>query len=102
MTEAEWVDYDYECLQQAEDLRKIRLLNQDWEYLKRKGFIWRGIHGNCYKPESIKDNHLKNILNYCKTNYRPVEQIEALQNLWYERMNKQPLTLEEIENDRQS
>jgi hypothetical protein len=39
MTEAEKVDYDCECLQQAEDLRKIRLLNQDWEYLKRKGFI---------------------------------------------------------------
>ena len=34
MSEAEWVDYDYECFQQAEDLRNIRLLNQDWEYLK--------------------------------------------------------------------
>ena len=34
MSEAEWVDYDYECFQQAEDLRNIRLLKQDWEYLK--------------------------------------------------------------------
>lgn len=89
MSEAEWVDYDYECFQQAEDLRNIRLLNQDWEYLKSKGFIWRDIHGNCYKPKSIKNNHLKNILNHCKTHYRPVEQVEALQNLWYERLNQQ-------------
>ena len=86
MSEAEWVDYDYECFQQAEDLRNIRLLNQDWEYLKSKGFIWRDIHGNCYKPKSIKDSHLKNILNYCKTNYRPVEQIMALKELWNKRM----------------
>lgn len=89
MSEAEWVDYDYECFQQAEDLRNIRLLNQDWEYLKSKGFIWRDIHGNCYKPKSIKDSHLKNILNHCKTHYRPVEQVVALQNLWYERLNQQ-------------
>ena len=93
MSEAEWVDYDYECFQQAEDLRNISLLNQDWEYLQSKGFIWRDIHGNCYKPKSIKDSHLKNILNHCKTHYRPVEQVEALQNLWYERLNKQPLNL---------
>lgn len=39
MSEAEWVNYDYECFQQAKDLRKIRLLNQDWEYLQSKGFI---------------------------------------------------------------
>lgn len=75
------------------DLSNIRLLNQDWEYLQSKGFIWRDIHGNCYKPKSIKDNHLKNILNHCKTHYRPVGQVEALQNLWYERLNKQPLNL---------
>ena len=46
MSESEWADYDYECFQQAEDLRNIRLLNQDWENLKSKGFIWRDIHGN--------------------------------------------------------
>ena len=86
MTEAEWIDDDYECFQQAEDLRKMRLLNQDWEYLQSKGFIWRDIHGNCYKPKSIKDNHLKNILNHCKNHYRPVEQIKALQELWNKRM----------------
>lgn len=93
MSEAEWVDYDYECFQQAEDLRKIRLLNQDWEYLKRKGFLWRDYYGHTFKEKSISNRYLKNILNYCKTHYRPVEQVEALQNLWYERLNKQPLIL---------
>ena len=86
MSEAEWVDYDYECFQQAEDLRNISLLNKDWEYLKNNGFIWRDFQGNVYKSKTIKDKHLKNILNYCKTHYRPVEQINALQDLLNKRM----------------
>ena len=86
MSEAELVDYDYECFQQAEDLRNISLLNKDWEYLKNNGFIWRDFQGNVYKSKTIKDKHLKNILNYCKTHYRPVEQIKALQDLLNKRM----------------
>ena len=86
MSEAELVDYDYECFQQAEDLRNISLLNKDWEYLKNNGFIWRDFQGNVYKSKTIKDKHLKNILNYCKTHYRPVEQINALQDLLNKRM----------------
>lgn len=88
MSEAEWVDYDYECFQQAEELRKIQLLNQDWEYLKHNGFLWRDHYGRALKGRSISDRYLKNILNFCKTHYRPGEQIDALQNLWNERLNK--------------
>lgn len=82
MTEAEWVDYDYECFQQAEELRKQDTLNQDWKLLKEKGFIWRDYNGHAYKPKSLTDRHLKNILKYCKRNYRPAEQVKALQDLW--------------------
>ena len=85
MNEADWVDYDHECFQKAEDLRIVRLLNQDWEYLKRKGFLWRDYYGHTLKAKTITNRYLKNILNYCKTHYRPVEQIEELQNLWNER-----------------
>ena len=88
MNEAEWVDYDYECFQQAEDLRNISILNKDWEYLKKNGFIWRDFQGNVYKPKTIKDRHLNNILNHCKTHYRPVEQIMALKELWNKRMRE--------------
>lgn len=81
MSEAEWVDDDYECFQQAEELRAMMLLNEDWENMKVHGYIWRDRDGHLYKPNKLTTRHLKNILKMCQTHYRPVEQITKLQQL---------------------
>lgn len=81
MSEADWIDYDYACFQQAEELRNISLLNQDWENMKAHGYVWRDREGQLYKPHKLTTRHLKNILKMCQTHYRPVEQITKLQQL---------------------
>lgn len=81
MSEAEWVDDDYECFMEEAELRAMMLLNEDWENMKAHGYIWRDRDGQLYKPHKLTTRHLRNILKLCKTHYRPVEQITKLQQL---------------------
>ena len=81
MSEAEWVDDDYECFTEEAELRAMMLLNEDWENMKAHGYIWRDRDGQLYKPHKLTTRHLKNILKLCQTHYRPVEQITKLQQL---------------------
>lgn len=52
-----------------------------WDMLCEDGYIWRDRFDRDYKPEDITDSHLLNILNFCKRNYRPEEQVEVLKQL---------------------
>lgn len=52
-----------------------------WEELKKNNCIWEDINGKRFKENQIDNRYLKNIIRYCKQNFRPQEQITALTNL---------------------
>lgn len=81
MSEAEWIDEEFESFQELEEMRAMILLNEDWKAMKKQGYLWRDINGKLYKAHNLKTRHLRNILRMCKTHYRPVEQITELQKL---------------------
>lgn len=52
-----------------------------WEWLKKNNYIWEDVNGKRFKENQIDNRYLKNIIRYCKRNFRPQEQITALNNL---------------------
>jgi hypothetical protein len=52
-----------------------------WEKLKMNGYLWSDRYGNYYREEDIDDGYLSNILDFCKRNRRPEEQVKALKEL---------------------
>lgn len=81
ITEAEALsdNLEWECEPIDRELYFIGL----WEELKSEGFVWRDKYGKNYKAKTLaKDKRrLRNIINYAKQNYRPLEQIEILESL---------------------
>lgn len=52
-----------------------------WEELKKDNYIWEDVNGKKFKENQIDNRYLKNIIRYCKRNFRPQEQTTALTNL---------------------
>ena len=84
MSYAEDMGYDafdgYDFHQDAKDY-----WDETWVELKSKGYLWFDKNFKPYKPEDISNGHLMAILNFCKRNYRPKEQIDELGRLAKER-----------------
>ena len=53
----------------------------NWEELKENNYIWEDINGKRFKENQIDNRYLKNIIRYCRRNFRPQEQIAALNDL---------------------
>lgn len=83
MSYAEDEGYAYGFEEYVEDYRLYWTMV--WEDLKKKGCVWQDKHGNNLKEKSIDDRYLKRILNFCKTRFRPTEQIEVLNNIAMQR-----------------
>ena len=84
MSWAEDMGYDaYDLDDFVESVKEY--YDETWTELKRDGCIWQDKNFIGYKPQDIKDSHLLNIINFCKRNYRPKEQVEALKQLAKER-----------------
>ena len=62
--------------------------DETWIELKSNGYIWQNRNFIDYKPEDISNGYLMAIINFCKRNYRPKEQVEALEKLAKERRMK--------------
>jgi hypothetical protein len=52
-----------------------------WENLQRDGYVWIDRQGRRYTEEEIDNDYLLKILNFCKRNYRPKEQVQTLKEL---------------------
>lgn len=54
---------------------------KDSELERIKKEHWEDINGKRFKENQIDNRYLKNIIRYCRRNFRPQEQIAALNNL---------------------
>lgn len=81
ITEAEALSDIYE--EYSEPFDRELYFAELWEELKNDGFVWQDRFGKRYTAKKLQKDkrRLKNIINYAIDNERPLEQIQALENL---------------------